>query len=116
MFTDASKKPDSKEYSFVPGVNTRFAAPRPTVHAWLLIVPRNSLALCACVSAAFPPKKKPSPDSSPESIVPSCVDENTPAVPDGSFGENICDATFCVRSGVSCSAAKPQRVADFTLL
>ena len=116
MVTAASKKPDSREYSFVPGVNTTFAAPRPIVHAWLLIVPRNSLALCAWVSAAVPPKKKPSPDSSPDSIVPSCVEENTPAEPAGLFGEKTCDATFCAKSGVSCSAAKPQRVADFTLL
>ena len=77
------------------------------------MVPRNSLAFCACVLAASPPRKNPLPVSLPEAIAPSCVEANHPSTPSGSLLENACDATFCARSGANCNAAKPHRVAAF---
>ena len=92
------------------------AAPRPIVKAEPLIVPRKRRARSDCFSAAFSPRKNPSPASSLlASMVPSDVDLNQPSNPVGSFGENNWEATFCVNSGVKLSAENVQRVAVFSL-
>ena len=46
-FTAASKKPDKIEYCLEPGVKNTSAAPRPTVQAEPLIVPRTCFARSA---------------------------------------------------------------------
>ena len=116
MVTTASSKPEAMLYAFEPGVNTTLAAPRPTVQAEPLIVPRTRLARSACFSAALPPKNHPSPDSSESaSIVPNCVDLNQPSNPAGSFSLKICEATLFVTSFSTSIVANDQREAVLTL-
>ena len=114
IITNASNTPDMMLYGKDFGLNTRFAALRPTVHADPFTVPRYRRARSACFSISLSPAKNPSPCSSGFSnIEPSVVEIIHPST--SVLSSKNCAAPPCTNSGIKFNPANVYLVVALSL-